>query len=302
MTTYHEYKVNLSEGQKAKLAKAMKDSSPITLRLSKDELVGNDELMLTKTQISTLKKAIRKRTRAEIKISKSQVKKAVKHGGSLCPPCSTSSTGALSALGSLGIDKIFGKGVSGGMVNPVAIIMKMIEKGIKVPSEFLSKLASLGDILTKGLRNLVGRGIQSGSRIVLKPRQRQIQGGFLKTLAAIGISMAIELVSKLFGKGLQVPKKAGMGLQVSPKPFFAISTPLFMERGNSKAWEEKKIWQGASVGSKQSLQQHSTAGGNPLKDVPLSNFDLLDWVRFLKIENFKGIFSGDSKDHLHRAG
>ena len=60
MTTYHECELNLSEGQKAKLAKAMKDSSPITLRLSKDELVGNDELMLTKTQISKLKKAIQK--------------------------------------------------------------------------------------------------------------------------------------------------------------------------------------------------------------------------------------------------
>ena len=61
MTTYHEYKVNLSKGQKAKLAKAMKDSSPITLRLSKNELVGNDELMLTKSQINKLQKAKQKK-------------------------------------------------------------------------------------------------------------------------------------------------------------------------------------------------------------------------------------------------
>ena len=38
------------------------------------------------------------------------------------------------------------------------------------------------------------------------------------------------------------------------------------------------------------------------KDVPLSNFDLLNWVKFLKIPDFKGIFSRDSKDHLHREG
>ena len=32
----------------------------------------------------------------------------------------------------------------------------------------------------------------------------------------------------------------------------------------------------------------------------MSNFDLLNWVRFLKIPDFKGIFSRDSKDHLHK--
>ena len=128
---------NLSEGQKVKLAKAMRDSSPI-LRLSKDELVGNDKLMLTKTQIGKLQKAIQKRTGVEIKISKTQIRKAVKHGGSLwreslegvfggslislgtrALPFVTKgaskvaphlATGALRALGSLGIDKILGKG------------------------------------------------------------------------------------------------------------------------------------------------------------------------------------------------
>ena len=38
------------------------------------------------------------------------------------------------------------------------------------------------------------------------------------------------------------------------------------------------------------------------KDIPLSNFDLLDWVDFLKIPDFRGIFPRDSPDHLHRTG
>ena len=38
------------------------------------------------------------------------------------------------------------------------------------------------------------------------------------------------------------------------------------------------------------------------KDIPLSNFDLLKWVDFLKIPNFKGIFARDSPEHLHRTG
>ena len=62
------------------------------------------------------------------------------------------------------------------------------------------------------------RGLKIGSGINFKPTQKQINGGLLGTLAAIGIPLAIELASKLFGSGLQVPRKAGMGLQVSAKP------------------------------------------------------------------------------------
>ena len=42
-----EYKVNLSQGQKAKLAKAIKDGSALKLRLSKNALSGPDELFLS---------------------------------------------------------------------------------------------------------------------------------------------------------------------------------------------------------------------------------------------------------------
>ena len=38
------------------------------------------------------------------------------------------------------------------------------------------------------------------------PTRRQIEGGFLGTLASIGIPMAISLVSKMFGSGLQVDR------------------------------------------------------------------------------------------------
>ena len=96
---------------------------------------------------------------------------------------------------------------------------------------------------------MIGKGIQSGSRIVLKPTKKQIHGGLLGTLAAIGIPMAIELASKLFGKGLQVPKKAGMGLQVSPKPFL-WQPPPFLGTWEQQDRGRKKKWKGASVGGK----------------------------------------------------
>ena len=48
--------------------------------------------------------------------------------------------------------------------------------------------------------------MQTGGRLVIKPTRKQIDGGFLSALASIGIPIAIELVSKMFGKGLQVDK------------------------------------------------------------------------------------------------
>ena len=47
----HLDRVTLSTDQKVKLAKAFQDKSPITLHLSKGELIDGDDLMLTKTQI-----------------------------------------------------------------------------------------------------------------------------------------------------------------------------------------------------------------------------------------------------------
>ena len=301
---------------------------------------GNDELFLSPRQIAKLQKAKKNNTGAEISFSKSAIRKSVKQGGSLwtsllkLTPFLTKgvskvaphlATGALSALGSLGIDKIFGKGMQGGAVLPDAIV-KMLQRGIEVPVKFLVNLINLKEMFTNAQKTLIGKGLQSGKGIVLKPTKRQIHGGLLGTLAAIGIPMAIELASKIFGKGLQVPQKAGMGLQVprkaaaglqvSQKPFLWQPPPFYgtwkgQGRGKGKGEKRKRTF----AGRKQPIQPNPHLGSNSLseardashpkpkwKDIPLSNFDLLKWVEFFKIKNFKGIFSRDSKDHLHRTG
>ena len=104
---------------------------------SKNSLSGNDELFLSPRQIAKLQKAKKNNTGAEISFSKSAIRKSVKQGGSLwtsllkLTPFLTKgvskvaphlATGALSALGSLGIDKIFGSGMQGGAVLPDAIV------------------------------------------------------------------------------------------------------------------------------------------------------------------------------------
>ena len=249
-----EYKVNLSQGQKAKLAKAIKDGSALKLRLGKNSLTGPDELFLSPRQIAKLQKAKKNNTGAEISFSKSSIRKSVKQGGSLwtsllkLTPFLTKgvskvaphlATGALSALGSLGIDKIFGKGMQGGAAQATLLpdaIVKMIQRGIEVPVKFLVNLINLKEMLTNAQKTLIGKGLQRGQGILLKPTKRQIHGGLLGTLAAIGIPMAIELASKIFGKGLQVPRKAAAGLQVSQKPFLWQPPPFYGTWGKAPAW------------------------------------------------------------------
>lgn len=56
MTTYYSHGVSLSEGQRLRLAKAFKNNSAITIRLTNNELNGGDELMLTKLKSRKSKK------------------------------------------------------------------------------------------------------------------------------------------------------------------------------------------------------------------------------------------------------
>ena len=206
MTSHFEYGVNLSDNQKRSLASAMNSNTPLTLRLKHGNLTGNDELMLTKTQLKRIQKSLNNGTGADIKISKTQIRKVAKQGGSLFSTLASLgarvlpypvkgltkaapalATGAISALGSLGIDKIFGK-------------------GMHIPKKFFPMLPSIVNEFTQAQIDQINKVMQTGGRLVIKPTRKQIDGGFWGALASIGIPIARELVSKMFGKGLQVDK------------------------------------------------------------------------------------------------
>ena len=85
---------------------------------------------------------------------------------------------------------------------------KIFGKGITIPRKFNSLLPPFKNQFAKSQIDQINRDYQSGGRLVIKPPRKQVEGGFLGTLASIGIPMTISLVSKLFnGKGLQVDKQ-----------------------------------------------------------------------------------------------
>ena len=206
---YIKYGVNLSDGQKDKLARALSNKSAITIRLTKSDLTGSDDMMLTKTQLKRIKKAMNNSTGVDLKISKTQISHVVQEGGSLWSslfslgtkalPYATKAvtkvapalaTGALQALGSLGIDKIFGKGQTGGFL---------------IPQNKIDQLIKYKDLLTKKQKEQIVSAIHTGGQLVVKPTKTQ-SGGFLGTLlASIGVPL---LLNALTGKGLQVDKQS----------------------------------------------------------------------------------------------
>ena len=245
MTSYFKYSVNLTDNQKRSLASAMNNRTPLTLRLKHSNLSGNDELMLAKTQLKRIQKSLANGTGVDLKISKTQIRKVAKQGGNLFTSLASLgarvlpyavkgiskavpalATGGVSALGSLAIDKIFGK-------------------GMHIPKKFYPMLSSIVNELTQSQIDQINQVMKTGGTLMLKPTRKQVEGGFLGTLASIGIPIAIELVSKMFGKGLQVdkvppPPPPPSGYNTYYGGQFPMYHHLFMETGvKLLEWERK---------------------------------------------------------------
>ena len=95
----------------------------------------------------------------------------------------------MQALGSLGVDKIFGEGQTGGFL---------------IPQNKVKQLIKYKDWLTEEQKKQIVEAIHTGGQVVIKPNRAQ-EGGFLGTLlASIGGPL---LLNALTGEGLQVDRK-----------------------------------------------------------------------------------------------
>ena len=262
-TNYIPHGVTLSQNQKSRLAKALKNREPITIRLSHSELTGPDTLMLTKTQIGRIRKSLSLGKGVDLKISKTQITKVVKKGGALWSGLMSNiipqvfkwapkiaaplASGAMQALGSLGIDKLFGSGQVGGFL---------------IPQDKVDKLIANKKYLTKKQKEDIFAALQSGGEIVIRPTARQ-RGGFLGSLlATIGVPL---LLNALTGRGLQnrssqacTVQSHGRGLQNRPygNPYVRFPPPFLGQWGDGNSG--KKTGKGILFGK-----------NSPFNDIPL---------------------------------
>ena len=269
---YFPHGVTLSQNQKTKLAKALEKREPITIRLSHSELTGPDELMLTKTQIGRIRKSLSSGKGVDLKISKTQITKVVKKGGALWSGLMSNiipqvfkwapkiaaplASGAMQALGSLGIDKLFGSGHAQ-------------RGGFLIPQDKVNLLIANKKYLTKKQKEDIVNALQSGGRLVIRPTARQ-QGGFLGSLlATIGVPLLLNaLTGKGHGSGLQNRPSCrtshGYGLQNRPYPYgYAPFPPPFLGQWGEGSQRRRRA-------TKKKTGKGILFGKNsPFNDIPL---------------------------------
>ena len=82
-TTYHPYKIALTDGQKKKLQKAYISKATVALRVKPEKIGHGDELLLTATQIAWLKKTAAAGNRLELQFSQTQIQNTAQRGGNM---------------------------------------------------------------------------------------------------------------------------------------------------------------------------------------------------------------------------
>ena len=155
-----------------------------------------------------------------IKLSQTQIQNTAQRGGSLfstmlglAKPLIKPALGALASAGlSFGAEKvlkkIFGKGFGPKEIELYKLVQKMTPTQKKAAEQYL-----------------VGKGLVKGGGAQY--------GGFLGMLASIGVPLALDLVRKIIGKGMQtqprpprtrrsppIPPPKGKGMQIQPPPYF----------------------------------------------------------------------------------
>ena len=267
----------------------------------------------------------------DIKLSKTNIRKQV--GGSLLST-------VLSLGRTLGrtIAKTLGLSALGGLASEGAsqIVKKISGKGVQtggflIPQNKINQLIAYKHLLTTKQKKDILNALQTGSGIHIKPTKVQT-GGFLGTLlASIGVPLAIEAIKKMTGSGapqMGMPKqRLPRSLPNKPTPTNknqdgGLLVPTYRTPPFYGNWPDGTVGMGtkkkklppkknsekgrrSSIRKKFTIQKRSTVKHSIVKprfhrNIPLSNYDLIDWCKYLNIP-IKDVLSRDETvPHNHR--
>ena len=307
MTQLYEIKVSLSPNQKKNLSNAFHKRETIVLRLTKDSLTGNDTLYVPSNVEKRLRKNQKLKKGMDIKLSKTNIRKQV--GGSLLTSILTLGRTLAPTLGkTIGLSALAGLASEGAS----QVVKKIAGKGLQsggflIPQNKINQLIANKHLLTDKQKKDIVVALQSGGQLVLKPNQSQ-SGGFIGALlASIGIPLAVEAIKKMTGGAPRMGSKLeGHGAprigMYQPPPF--IGTWEQARKGGGKK-KRKKVRSRTTAGKKQSIQKrpslkHSIVKPKFNKHIPMSNFDLLDWCKYLNIPINNVLSREESSPHNHK--
>lgn len=184
MSRYVNMKVNVSEGQKDKIKRAVQAGSAVSIRLSHGDLSGEHVLALTQAQVNKMAKVYQSGKGMTIKMSKTQLEHNSKiEGGFLqliLPALATAgrfllssvlpsiATGALTGIGattgSKVVDKISGSGVMYLKKNGIGCKIRPAGQGL-----YLAPWNKGNSVTASGLYMKTGSGYVDGAGLLLGP-------------------------------------------------------------------------------------------------------------------------------------
>ena len=158
-------------------------------------------------------------------------------------------------------------------------IIKKITGGqlFRIPNDKLFMLAQMSNLLTPKQKRDLATAHQLMQDMNFRVTEKQVGNGIGSILASIGIPLVIDAVKG--GSAGRIGNRGGAAPRIGiPPPFIG-------------SWEGrgKKKRPGSTIRKKQSMQKHSFGGSNSVKkpkfhhDIPMSNFDLIDWCKYLEI-------------------
>ena len=183
----------------------MKHKTPITLRLTLNNLMRGDETVnYTQSQINKLEKIKNESVGADIKISKAQLRKFVTSGGSIMNSFKIVSVVARKILpiilAPLATGAVFGLGETT-IKKAVSGSYQLSQEHVKMVVDTPEIWEQIKQLLLVAQQKKLIKSYKCGSGLVLKTRRGQ-KGGFLGTLmAGIGIPLIAKLLSGCHGDG-----------------------------------------------------------------------------------------------------
>ena len=328
MTQLYEITVRLSPNQKKNLSNAYHKRETIVLRLTKDSLSGNDTLYVPQNIVKRLEKNRKLKKGMDIKLSKTNIRKQV--GGSLLSTVLTlGRTFGPTLAKTIGLSALAGAASEGAS----QIVKKISGKGVQtggflIPQNKIDQLITYKHLLTTKQKKDILNALQTGSVVHIKPTKVQT-GGFLGTLlASIGVPLAIEAIKKMTGKGApqmgqpkqrpprSIPKPTTVnnqdgGLLVPmyrTPPFYGNWSDQTLGMGTKKKAPKKKSsekGQRSTIRQKLTIQKrpslkHSIIKPKFHKNIPLSNYDLIKWCKYLNIPINDVLSRDENVPHNHQ--
>ena len=274
--------------------------------------------MVPKNTVKRVAKSLELGKGVQIKISKAKVRKQTGQGifTSLMPvlrtvaPTVVKSLGlsALAGLASEGASQLVKK-ITGGQ----ALDAMHRTKVFQVPNKDLFRLAMMSDLLNKGQIRDLAKAHQNGSDMLFRLTQKQVGNGIGSIIASIGIPMILDAIrGKGVGRG--GPRIGKGGPRIGPPPFIGNWSS---GRGKKKKDQSPRCYAPdqrarSTTRKKQSFQGNIISGRHIVaqiaqrpvfkKTVPMSNFYLLEWCKYLKIPITNVLSRDETVPHNHKLG